>query len=56
MSKAGYTALGWIVWQIASRVARRKVARKRVRLAAAGVVALGLVGGAIAARAAGAGE
>ena len=56
MNKVGYTALGWLVWQVVSRVGRRKLAQNRVKLAAAGVVALGLVGGAIAARAAGAGE
>ena len=37
----------------ASRVAKRKMAQNRVKLGAAGVVALVLVGGLIAARAAG---
>jgi hypothetical protein len=46
----GYTILGWIVWQIASRVAKRKMAQNRVKLGAAGVVALVLVGGVIAAK------
>jgi hypothetical protein len=46
----GYTLLGWIVWQIASRVAKRKMAQNRVKLGAAGVVALVLVGGVIAAK------
>jgi hypothetical protein len=53
MSSKGYTVLGWIVWQIASRVAKRKVAQNRVKLGAAGVVALVLVGGVVAARSAG---
>ncbi len=51
MSSKGYTVLGWIVWQIGSRVAKRKIAQNRVKLGAAGVVALVLVGGVVAARA-----
>ena len=47
----GYTVLGWIVWQVASRVAKRKMAQNQVKLGAAGVVALVLIGGVIAARA-----
>jgi hypothetical protein len=46
----GYTILGWVVWQIASRVAKRKMAQNRVKLGAAGVVALVLVGGVVAAK------
>ena len=53
MSSKGYTVLGWIVWQIASRVAKRKIAQNRVKIGAAGVVALVLVGGVVAARAGG---
>jgi hypothetical protein len=51
MGSKGYTVLGWLVWQIASRVAKRKVAQNRVKLGAAGVVMLVLVGGVVAARA-----
>jgi hypothetical protein len=51
MTMKGYTLLGWIVWQIASRVAKRKMTQNRVKLGAAGVVALVLVGGVLAARA-----
>ena len=50
MSSRGYTVLGWIVWQIASRVAKRKIAQNRVKLGAAAVVALVLVAGVAAAR------
>ena len=50
MNSKGYTVLGWLVWQIGSRVAKRKIAQNRVKLGAAGVVALVLVGGVIAAR------
>ena len=50
MSSKGYTVLGWIVWQIASRVAKRKIAQNRVKIGAAGVVLLVLVGGVVVAR------
>ena len=50
MSSKGYTVLGWIVWQVASRVAKRKIAQNRVKLGAAAVVALVLVAGVAAAR------
>jgi len=51
MTTKGYTLLGWIVWQLGSRVAKREMADNRVKLGAAGVVALVLVGGILAARA-----
>ena len=51
MSSKRYTVLGWIVWQIASRVAKKKIAENRVKIGAAGVVALVLVGGVVAAKA-----
>ena len=50
MTSKGYTVLGWIVWQIASRVAKRKIAQNRVKIGAAAVVALVLVAGVAAAR------
>ncbi len=50
MGTRGYTVLGWLVWQVASRVAKRKMAQNRLKLGAAGVVALVLVGGVLAAR------
>jgi hypothetical protein len=53
MSNRGYTVLGWIVWQIGSRVAKRKLAQNRVKVGAAGVVTLALVAGALAARSGG---
>jgi hypothetical protein len=46
----GYTVLGWVVWQVASRVAKRKIAQNRVKLGAAGVVLLVLVAGLAAAK------
>ena len=51
MSSKSYTVLGWLVWQIASRVAKRKMAQNRVKLGAVGVIAIVLVGGVVAARA-----
>jgi hypothetical protein len=51
MSRKGYTVLGWVVWQIASRVAKKKIAENRMKIGAAGVVALVLIGGVVAARA-----
>jgi hypothetical protein len=45
MSSRGYTVLGWAVWQIATRVARRKMRQNRVKIGAAATVLLVLVGG-----------
>ena len=42
MSNSHYTALGWIVWQIGRRVARRKLAENRAKVAGAAVLALAL--------------
>ena len=50
MNSKGYTILGWIVWQVGSRVAKKKMAQNRAKLGAAGVVALVVVGGILAAR------
>ena len=49
----GYTVLGWLVWQVITRVAKRKIVQNRVKVGAAGVVALVLVGGVMAAKSAG---
>ncbi len=51
MSSKGYTVLGWAVWQIGSRVARRKMAQNRVKLGAAGVIVLVVLAGIAAAKA-----
>jgi hypothetical protein len=45
-------ALGWVVWKIGSRIAKKKAKENRVKLGAAGVVALALAGGVAAARSA----
>ena len=50
MNSRSYSILGWVVWQIGSRVAKRKMAQNRMKIGAAGVIALVLVGGILAAR------
>jgi len=51
MRTSGYTVLGWIVWQVGSRVAKRKLAQNRAKVGAVAVIALVLLGGILAARA-----
>jgi hypothetical protein len=50
VSTRGYTVLGWAVWQIATRVAKRRIRQNRVKMGAVGVVALVLVAGLAAAK------
>ena len=50
MNSRGYTVLGWLVWQVGSRVAKRKMAQNRVKVGAAGLIALVALGGILAAR------
>lgn len=51
MNSKGYTVLGWLVWQIGSRVAKRKVTQNKAKLGAASVIGLVLIGGAATAKA-----
>ena len=53
MTHRGYTILGWLVWQIGSRVAKKKMAQNRAKLGAAGIVVLVLIAGVAAAKASG---
>jgi hypothetical protein len=53
MTTRGYTILGWVVWQVGSRVAKRKMAQNRVKLGAVGIIALVVLGGVAAAKASG---
>jgi hypothetical protein len=53
MSSRGYTVLGWAVWQITTRMARRELARNKAKLGAAATVFLVLVAGIVAAKASG---
>ena len=51
MTPLGYKILGWAVWQVASRVFKEKFGvPNRAKLGAAGVVALVLIAGVLAAR------
>jgi hypothetical protein len=50
MTTRGYTILGWLVWQLGSRLAKYKMSSNRVKLGAAGVVLLVVLGGILAAR------
>jgi hypothetical protein len=56
MTTRGYTVLGWLVWQIGSRVAKKKISQNKVKLGAAGAIALVLVGGVVAAKSASSGD
>ena len=56
MPTKGYTVLGWIVWQIATRVAKRKMSQNKAKLGAAATVLAVLVAGALAAKATGGDE
>jgi hypothetical protein len=49
----GYTLLGWIVYQVASRFLKYKARQNKVKLGAVATVALVLVAGLAAAKAAG---
>ena len=51
MTTTGYTFIGWVVWQLGSRLMKRKLADNRLKLGAAGVVVLVLAGGVAAAKA-----
>jgi hypothetical protein len=53
MTTKGYTFLGWVVWQLGSRLAKRQIAQNRVKFGAIGVIGLVLVGGVLAAKSSG---
>jgi uncharacterized iron-regulated membrane protein len=53
MSTRGYTFLGWVVWQLGSRVVKYKIAQNRGKIGAAGVVLVVVLAGIAAARAGG---
>lgn len=52
MPTKGYTVLGWVTWQVVSRVAKRKMGQNKVKLGAAATVLGVLIAGVVAARAA----
>jgi hypothetical protein len=45
MNNKGYTALGWVAWQVGSRLAKRKAAKNKSKLGAGLAVALVVAGG-----------
>jgi hypothetical protein len=51
MTTRGYTVLGWLVWQVITRVAKRKMSEKKVKIGAAATVFAVLAAGVLAAKA-----
>ena len=51
MTTRGYTVLGWLAWQVISRVAKRKMAQNKVKFGAAATVVAVIAAGVVAARA-----
>ncbi|HZG49122.1 MAG TPA: hypothetical protein VEY90_06340 [Thermoleophilaceae bacterium] len=51
MTRKAYTVLGWAVWQVGRRVAKRKLAKTKLKVGAGATVMLVLFGGLLAARA-----
>ena len=51
MGTKGYTALGWLAWQVITRVAKRKMAQNKVKIGAAATVFAVIAAGVLAARA-----
>jgi hypothetical protein len=51
MTTRGYTVLGWLAWQVISRVAKRKIAQNKVKIGAAATVFAVVAAGVLAARA-----
>ena len=50
MNTRRHAALGWAVWNVGKRVAKKKARENRLKLGAAGVVAAALASGVVAAR------
>jgi hypothetical protein len=51
MTTRGYTVLGWLAWQVITRVAKRKITQNKMKLGAGATVALVLIAGLAAAKA-----
>jgi hypothetical protein len=52
MTTRGYTALGWLAWQLIKRIVRPTLEQNKVKLGAAATVGAVLVAGLLAAKAA----
>jgi hypothetical protein len=50
MTSRGYTVLGAVVWRLITFLVKREIKRNRMKLGAAGVVTLVLIGGVVAAK------
>jgi hypothetical protein len=50
MTTKGYTVLGWLAWQIITRVAKRKIQQNKVKLGAAATVFAVVAAGLLAAK------
>jgi hypothetical protein len=51
MTSKAYTVLGWLAWQLLSRIVPKQIARNRVKIGAAATVAAVIAAGVAAARA-----
>jgi hypothetical protein len=51
MTTKAYTVLGWLAWQLISRVAKRKLGQNKVKLGAGATVFAVIAAGLLAARA-----
>jgi predicted PurR-regulated permease PerM len=51
MTRKGYTVLGWLAWQLITRIVKPKIAQNKVKIGAAATVFAVLVGGVLAAKA-----
>lgn len=51
MTKRGYTVLGWLAWQLITRVVKPKIVQNKVKLGAAATVFAVLAAGLLAAKA-----
>jgi hypothetical protein len=51
MTTKGYTVLGWLAWQLLSRIAKDKIGQNKVKIGAAATVFAVVGAGLLAARA-----
>ena len=51
MTTRGYTVLGWLAWQVISRIPKRKIGQNKVKIGAAATVFAVIAAGVLAARA-----
>jgi hypothetical protein len=44
MNRKGYTVLGWAVWQVGSRLAKRRITANRLKIGVAGATGATVLG------------